>query len=121
MFENVPESFWLRNPHLAHLRGRVGSVVNPERKHDKRREGEAKGLEECQIILGYCITIISARRRLVDGHDNLRTGAKPLVDAIAKSLGFSDDSDSRLIWQYQQFVTAGDVGTAVVIQSITSK
>lgn len=95
----------------------VGAVENPKRQPNQRSEEENRGLVPVQTRLGYRVTIISLRKRLVDGHDNLRTGAKPLVDRITDFLGFRDDSDSALSWEYAQVKTTGQEGTVVVIEA----
>lgn len=98
------------NPHLA-------TVDNPQRQSNQRRESQDRCVESSENSLGYCVTIISFRKRLVDGHDNLRTGAKPLVDQITEWLGFASDDNQRLTWQYSQVRTDGEPGTLVVVQS----
>lgn len=42
-----------------------------------------------------------APKRILDEHDNLRSGFKGAVDAIAGMLGL-DDGDSRITWEYRQ-------------------
>lgn len=69
--------------------------------------------------VGYCVTIVSFRRKPVDD-DNLITGAKPLRDAIATSLGI-DDADRRFLWEYGQVITRGAEGTLVNISTIELK
>lgn len=54
----------------------------------------------------------------MDAHENLRIGLKPLVDAIATSLGI-DDADPRVTWEYGQQKTAGEPCVAVVIEGGT--
>lgn len=98
------------NPHLA-------TMDNPKRQPHQRRESENRCVESSEGSVGYCVTIISFRKRLVDGHDNLRTGAKPLVDQITEWLGFASDDNPRLTWQYSQVRTDGEPGTLVVVQS----
>lgn len=93
----------------------VGSVEDPERKRDERGKKEDQGVERCPPGVGYCVTIISLRRELVDGHDNLRWGAKPLVDRITETLGFASDDDPKLTWEYGQLKTEGVEGTIVRI------
>jgi hypothetical protein len=57
------------------------------------------------------VSLICFRRRLLDD-DNAITGQKAFRDAIAESLGIDD----RFIqWEYQQFHTQGQPGTAVKI------
>lgn len=108
------ESYRKRNPHLF---GAMGAVENPKRKPSQRGEGENRKSDCCDSGLAFRVCIISCRRRLVDEHDNLRTGAKPLVDAIAKTLGFADDADPRLHWEYAQVLTTGQQGVIVKIET----
>ena len=107
------ESYRKRNPHLFRP---VDSLVQSKRECGERCEGEDRGVGEVQTGLGFRITLISCRTRLVDGHDNLRTGLKPLVDRITEWIGFKSDSDKRLEWCYEQIRTAGHTGTIVLIE-----
>lgn len=102
------------NPHMFG----VGAVANPERKRDQRSSGKDQELGRRPSGLEYCVTIVSFRRKRVDGHDNLRTGAKPLVDRITETLGFASDDDPRLHWEYQQVITTGQEGTIVKIDEV---
>lgn len=112
---NPLESFKRRNPHLY---GRpLASLENPERQPDQRGQGQDCGLEGSPQRPRFCVVILSLRHRLIDAHDNLRTGAKPLVDRITERLGFQDDADPRLTWEYGQVLTNGPEGTLVLISS----
>lgn len=113
-FPNAKESF-------IRLNVSPGGLENPQREHHQRRQSKDPALAGSPTSLGYCVSIISLRLKLVDGHDNLRTGAKPLVDAIANTLGFSNDSDERLTWEYFQFRTEGEEATLVKIQPVETK
>lgn len=62
------------------------------------------------------VHIVSFRRRESD-LDNIISGAKPLRDAIARSLG-CDDRDSRITWEYSTICTKGEPGTEVIISKI---
>lgn len=106
------ESFKRRNPTLYP----VGGLSNPKRQPNQRSQSEDRQLDKSREGVAYCVTIISLRRKLVDGHDNLRSGAKSLVDQITRSLGFASDDNPRLSWQYGQLRTDGEQGTAVVIE-----
>lgn len=99
------------NPGLFGLAG----LSHPQRQPDQRREGQDRELAAGPGGLGYRVTIISLRKRLVDAHDNLRTGAKPLVDAITATLGFASDDDPRLTWAYAQLIDDSE-GTIVRIE-----
>lgn len=95
----------------------VAGIPDPERQSRERCEGQDCQLEAGSRGVGYRVTIVSVRKRTVDAHDNLRTGAKPLVDAITRSLGFHSDDDPRLVWEYGQVLgTRG--GTIVKIEQI---
>jgi hypothetical protein len=108
---NVPESFKRRNPDLYP----VGRLENPKRQPDKRSDQKDPGVEVLQDSVAYRVLIISCRHRLCDAHDNLRTGAKPLVDAITATLGFTSDDDRRLTWEYGQVISERE-GTIVKIE-----
>lgn len=54
--------------------------------------------------------------RIHDGHDNLRASLKPLVDAIAETLGVPDDHPG-IAWEYSQSETTGRVGVIVTIET----
>lgn len=99
----------------------VARPQNTQREHDERGQKETPPLAGSSRSVGYRITIISVRTKLVDGHDNLRTGAKPLVDRIATWLSYSDDSHPDLEWTYAQVVLPEQQGTIVKIQQITKK
>lgn len=106
------ESFRKLNPHLYPL----AELDCAKRERNERSEGENSGVESVSKSVAYRITLISIRKRLVDAHDNLRTGHKPLVDRITQWLKFASDSDPRLEWNYEQFTTRGRPGTIVLIE-----
>lgn len=110
---NPSESVKRRNPHLYPVAG----LSNPIREQDRRRQGEDRQLDKSKEGVCYCVTIISIRSRLVDQHDNLRTGCKPLVDLITNYLGFANDDNPRLLWRYGQ-VLSQTKGTVVVIERL---
>lgn len=96
-------------------RSAVARLQDPKRESDQRSKSKDRQLDKSKSGVGYSITIISLRKRLVDQHDNLRTGCKPLVDAITRSLGFSADDNPRLLWKYAQAIADGE-GTIVKIE-----
>lgn len=61
------------------------------------------------------MTLLALLRREFDEHDNLRASLKPLVDAIAGTLGVPDN-DRRVRWQYAQARTAGEPKVLVVME-----
>lgn len=110
--ENVSESVKRLNPDLF-----VGAMVpaigesQPGRalvKDVSRREERPEGM-------AFRVVLVSHRKRLLDEHDNLRHGMKPLVDAITETLGFKSDADPRLTWEYAQVRTSGPEGVSVMI------
>lgn len=80
------------------------------------REVENRSMEGPAHILEYRISLIQFRHRRLDAHDSLAFAVKPLVDEIARFLGFSDDSNPRLHWEYDQHETKGREGTFVKIE-----
>ena len=66
--------------------------------------------------LAIRVTLIACRRRLLDAHDSLPFSFKPLVDAIAATLGL-DDGSPQLHWEYGQVRTSGEEGVIVKIET----
>ena len=82
-------------------------------ERDGRKSGNLDGLAEA---FGLVVTLhVRQRGRLMDEHDNLKAACKPLVDAIAASLGVPDD-DPRIRWQYSEAVTSGELGVIVMME-----
>lgn len=96
----------------------LGALAHPKRQHNLRGKGEDSSLAGVSERLGYRVDIISVRRRPIDEHDNLRTGAKPLADLIAGYLEI-DDADPRIKWSYHQLITEGQEGTILKIETVT--
>lgn len=48
------------------------------------------------------ITLTRIAPRQLDSHDNLRSGCKASVDAIADWLDLASDADPKVTWQYAQ-------------------
>lgn len=67
--------------------------------------------------MGFRITCIALRKRLLDAHDAVAYSFKPLTDAIAESVGL-DDADPRISWQYGQQQTKGSEGVIVIIEEL---
>lgn len=93
----------------------VVGLPDTQRQPDQRSEKQVGKLEKGSESVGYRVTLISIRSKRVDAHDNLRTGAKPLVDAITRSLGFTTDDTDKLEWNYHQII-GEPRGTMVLIQ-----
>lgn len=108
------ESFKRRNPHIYG----PCAVDNPERKHrpkpalDAHSQAKHRGKRRLRIS----IEIIRLGRDVLDS-DNLAAGAKPLRDAIARSLGI-DDGDERIRWHYGQCTTDGETETIVRVSVV---
>ena len=77
----------------------------------KRRVGTVRPSQVVVVV----VTLIAMLRREFDAHDNLRASLKPLVDAIAASLGVPDN-DRRVRWQYAQARTAGEPRVVVTVE-----
>lgn len=107
------ESTLRRNPGLF----AVGAAQARKPEQNGRGKGQNSGMAQSEAGLGYRVTIISCRKRLLDGHDNLRGAAKALCDRITETLGFSDDADPRLQWEYGQCVSETE-GTIVKIERL---
>ncbi len=93
----------------------VGAVESP--KHTKPASAlvrHAPPKQSGKVGLGIVVTIIGLRHRPLDS-DNFISGAKPLRDAIAESLGI-DDGSERIRFEYAQAHTTGEQGTIVKIE-----
>jgi len=66
--------------------------------------------------LAIRVTLIACRHRLLDAHDAVEYADKPLVDAIAATLGL-DDADPAITWEYGQVRTSGEEGVIVKIET----
>ena len=111
-WDEKPESFKARNPHLYQSLARL----HPQKPVScERGEGEDRGMEESQDSIRFCITLTVFRKRELDAHDKAPFALRPLVDRITESLGFSDDSDPRLEWNYRQVKSKVQHGTHVLI------
>jgi hypothetical protein len=62
---------------------------------------ELRALDIGRLIGPVRVVITRIAPRQLDGHDNLRSGAKGLVDGVADWLGVPD-SDPRIQWDYAQ-------------------
>lgn len=112
-FPNASNEFKRLNPHLFG----VGQVVPAQHKSNPGRalEQNSQGQQSRKNGVVYRVTLVSYRCRLVDAHDNLRHGFKPLTDSIAASLGL-DDADKRIRWEFGQVESRGQNGVAVKIE-----
>jgi len=93
----------------------VGRLDDPQRQHREvpplvNRPRTQSGRKSRVVIV---VEIISIRRGRCD-EDNIISGAKPLRDAIARSLAV-DDGDRRIEWEYRTIQTRGHPGTQVLI------
>lgn len=94
----------------------LGELENSQRKPDPAQalDGSPQVFKKRKRTVASRLTvhIITFRQRLLDS-DNFEAGAKPLRDAIAKSLGV-DDSDKFVNWNYHQII-AKPYGTLVLL------
>jgi hypothetical protein len=61
------------------------------------------GVDRSEFLeAGLLITLTRVAPGELDGHDNLRTAMKPIVDGITDALGLKNDRDPRLTWAYSQ-------------------
>ncbi len=77
------------------------------------------GSRGAQAGSGRVVVHLSARverGRLLDGHDNLRAALKPLVDAIAETMGVPDDHPG-IAWEYSQAETTGQACVIVTMEN----
>jgi hypothetical protein len=93
----------------------VGRMDDPQRQQREvpplvNRPRARSGRKSRVVIV---VEIISIRRGRCD-EDNIISGAKPLRDAIARSLAV-DDGDRRIEWEYRTIQTRGHPGTQVLI------
>lgn len=99
--------------------GLVGPLPDQEREQKPRSSLVAKPFrpKRGKGSVAVVVTIVRCGAKTLDD-DNLRTGAKPLRDAIATTLGI-DDGDPRVKWEYGQVAgTEGQQGTIVRIERI---
>ncbi len=64
--------------------------------------GIDEAARQYMIDSGLTITLTRIAPLDLDGHDNLRTAMKPVVDGITDALGLKNDRDVRLTWKYDQ-------------------
>jgi hypothetical protein len=96
----------------------VGAGAAQSAQPDRRGQSQDCRVESPAPRVGYRITLIQCRRRCLDAHDSLAFSVKPLVDEITRFLGYSNDNDPALQWEYAQLQTKGSEGTAVKIEAI---
>jgi hypothetical protein len=109
-YEKGSTSFKRLNPHL------LAPIPAKKPEPKDRSAGNDSGVAARTQSMGYAITIVQFRKRLLDSHDNMRFACKPLVDAITKQLGFTDDADKRLEWRYEQTQNKHLFGTLVKVE-----
>lgn len=105
------------NPKDLNAAGIIPAVGAQKPQPVRRGEGEDRGVAQVPHCVGFKITIIGLRKRLVDGHDSFAFSYKPLADRITEWLGFKSDADPRLEWNYRQITITGTPGTIVQIEA----
>lgn len=114
--DNVSEAIKRLNPQI--YGGPMGGMAPPKREPSQvaTLEQKPQARQSRQRGVVVVVTIIACRHRILD-EDNAIAGAKPLRDAIARTLGF-DDADPRIRWQYGQQRTDGEQGTIVLVERL---
>lgn len=108
------DSFRKLNPTLFGGMAQLQSP-KPESVIVHGREGKDQGKENSKKRCRYRVTLVSFRRRLLDG-DNLEGGFKAVRDAVASKLGV-DDNEQFVDWEYAQVKTRGIQGTIIKIEN----
>ena len=109
------------NPEALDSNGIIVAGLRPQKPVScERGEGADRGVEESQDSIRFCITLTVFRKRELDAHDKAPFALRPLVDRITECLGFSDDSDPRLEWNYRQVKSKVQYGTHVLITQYES-
>lgn len=96
---------------------RAVETHSPEQIKTRPLDGGKAKLGRSKRGVEICVRLVALRRRLLDSHDNARYACKPLVDAIAETLGI-DDADPRVKWEYGQVETRGVEGVVVTIETV---
>lgn len=91
---------------------RTGVGERPARKSARARRAEGRP----PVLVRVHLHVRFPVRGLLDSHDNLASSLKPLVDAIAETLGVAD-KDPRVAWEYSQAETRGTTGVTVTVEA----
>lgn len=86
------------------------SVVERSAPLVKKAQGQQGGKGSVAVV----VSLIACVRKEHD-FDNICGGCKPIVDAIAETLGI-DDGDKRIKFEYGQICTKGQTGVMVKIE-----
>lgn len=116
LFPNASQSTIKRNVPVEPLAG----VCPQKPQSNERSQSQDPRMEEGQPCIRYRITITVYRKRLLDQGDNDRYATKPLRDCIATYLGFSNDNDECLEWDYHQ-VKSRSQGVHVLITNLPAE
>lgn len=84
-------------------------------KPDVGRALENQRVETGKECAGFRIVLTVFRRKLLDARDNAPFSLKALSDHITRGLGFDNDEDPRLTWEYHYVVSEHARGTHVLI------
>lgn len=91
---------------------REGGKQSLERRGNDKRDALEPTARTANVFIHLHARVKPGK--LFDAHDNLRAGMKPLVDAIAASLGVPDNHPG-ITWEYSQGETKGECGVVVTI------
>ncbi len=73
-------------------------------------------METPAVGVGFRISLVQCRHRLLDAHDSMPFSLKATVDEITRFIGYTADNDPRLHWEYSQTLTKGPEGVLVRIE-----
>ena len=94
-------------------------ICSEKPESNQRNQIEDRRMEQGKAGVRYRVVFVVLRRRLLDSHDNARFALKPLCDIVALALGFDDDSDEKITFEYHQCKTKGMTGTHILITETT--
>lgn len=122
---------WIRNPDGSlsspsraprsdsGIVGAVGAgVAEPSARREAQNPNPQRSERSVEHGFTWRIAFLSCRRRLLDEGDNDRAALKPLRDAVARSLGFSNDNDPVLEWCYDQCEVRAPNGVLVSVERV---
>jgi hypothetical protein len=124
-------SFWVPARTVSEQNARDHRFAVTDRKHAHRAAVQAvmgrTGVRALLAEMGppYVVTLCRVGRRRLDGHDNLRSAMKWLVDSIAELLGVDDGDEAAVRWAYEQdpglYAAMGDCVRVKVERGETGK
>lgn len=105
---SAPIDFTYRVDLKSEANCRDHHFVVAKRKREQR--GVARALVHVRngkALVPCVVRFTLMRQRKFDGHDNLRSSLKFVVDGIADALGVDDGDESKVLWEYAQSTGRG--------------